>query len=439
MVSRIANLAGLRYTVENDVLRVVRDTPYTKTYSLDFLNVVRNATSTVNVATDVLSGGENGGGGSIATGSNASIDSQAESDLWIALESNIQMLITGSAPSASQSAAAEGGAEGQTESASLGGEEQSYVLNRQAGILSVAATDKQHRAIQGYLNLLQRNASAQVLIEAKILEVELSDQYRTGIDWTLVSDSGGTTGNFNFLDTDITKFPTTASFDGGFDVGVLGYDLTGAVNLTKQFGSTRTLSSPRLHAINNQQAVLTFAENQNFFEITRDIETVTTDGVSNTNQQTDVETITVPVGVLLSIIPSINLERSEITLNVRPTLSQVLREDNPGLTLAADGAQINRPVVEVRELDSIMKLKSGQVMVIGGLLEDSSSNNDGGVPGLGDIPFLGNAFKSVEKVNSKTELVIFIKATIVDTTGSYHNADRHLYEKFGNDPRPLEF
>ena len=154
----------------------------------------------------------------------------------------------------------------------------------------------------------------------------------------------------------------------------------------------------------------------------------------------------VPIGIVLSILPSIDLDHGEVTLNVRPTLSrQVSSVQDPGSailnsTLDESLRFTNEvPVVEVRELDSVMKLQSGSVMVIGGLMEDASRNVDTGTPFLGEVPWVGNLFKNTLKENDKRELIIFIKATIVSPTGSYDPADQSVYKKFTKDPRPLAF
>jgi len=238
-----------------------------------------------------------------------------------------------------------------------------------------------------------------------------------------------------------------------FAFGIQRADLNVAVAMTQQFGTTRTLSSPRLTAINNQQAVLTFATNKVFFNCTAQAGTVIantgTTGSSATQPTVSCTQQTVPVGVIMSIVPSINLNTQEVTLNVRPTLTrQVDTVQNPGNLLAAAtvdtsklpaGTTINAdvPIIEVRELDSVMKIKSGGVMVIGGLMEDSTRNTQTGIPGAGEIPIFGNLFKARSDDSAKHELVIFIKATILNTDGSAQEADKLIYDKFMKDPRPL--
>ena len=152
----------------------------------------------------------------------------------------------------------------------------------------------------------------------------------------------------------------------------------------------------------------------------------------------------------MTLQPSINLETDEITMNIRPTLTTTSTTvDDPAVALTSqknlgdntNGTAVTSsiPVIDVRELDSIMKLKSGDVMIMGGLMKSDVTNTDTGVTGIGSIPFLGNAFKSVVKTDNTVETVIFVKATIIPSDGMVVKADKDLYKNFFRDPRPLAF
>ncbi len=495
VVDRIATMAGLRYSMKGGILRIERDTPFMREYSLDFLNLTRSSTSSVSVATDVSSlaaggssgsssGGSSGGsssggssssgGGGLSSGSNSSITASSEDDFWESLDGAIDQILSYTpgnsnvvengefdADASSKGSKSAGGASAKASGSAVDGNAisgASYVINRKAGVLSVSATQKQHDVINSYLEKLRAGASSQVLIEAKIVEVSLDDKFRSGINWNFLSgkDLGSQNITLPYGLTGDTDFIKSSKDTAGniTNVGLkLGGDLSATVELAERFGTVRTLSSPRLHAINNQQAVLTFVQNYIYF----DVQTEHTDPVFDTStggtltpaKDTYTSTKhTVPIGIILNIIPSIDSDRGEVTLNVRPTLSKIINTvDDPGSALAnaklalenAVGFTNKVPVVEVREMDSILKIKSGQIMVIGGLMQQSSANADLGVPGIGEVPFLGNLFKSTQKDNSMKELVIFIKASIVGSNGDYHHADKNVYEKFTKDPRPLEF
>lgn len=462
VIERIATLGGLRYSMNGSAIRVERDLPYIKNYPLDFLNLVRSSSSGYNITTSILSGGggssdssssstssSDSGSSSSSTsgtvgnsGTTSSITSAGESDMWSALEASLNEIIaydpSGGSASVATTSTSSSSSSASSSTGSSGGGPGSIVINRQAGILSANATRAQHEMIERFLSLLSRNSSAQVLIEAKIVEVSLADQFLSGVNWNEVLGTVGRTygrigsyaGSINGLtplgsQTD----PTAGSFAFGIEQG----DLDFVIQASQRFGTTRTLSSPRLSAMNNQQAVLTFARNEVFF----DCETTPSTTVAGTPPvvtpgTTTCEPNSVPIGIILSILPSINLDRQEVTLNVRPTLTRKVDEvENPA---QADSFY---PVIEVRELDSVMKVSSGGVMVIGGLMEDVSRNVSEGVPGFGELPVLGNLFKGRAEDAIKRELIIFIKATIVNPDGSSHEIDRKVYNKFITDPRPL--
>ncbi|MBY0354101.1 MAG: hypothetical protein K2Q12_00040 [Rickettsiales bacterium] len=435
-------------------------------------------------------GGSGGGGGgsSLGSGSSSSIESSVSDDFWLALQSGVVAILStqpinmtseganqllaqqqsgggalaggalagGAAAGGAAAAggvaaggagAAGGGAGGAAGSMSTIVAPGYYMnINRQAGIIAVSASQHQHEIIKKYIEEIKRSASAQVLIEAKIIEVSLNDEFRSGIDWRFLNGKFTGSGAFN------VNIPATAGANvASFTLGDSESDLSAAVDLIEVFGTSRTLSSPRLHAINNQPAVLTFTRNEVFFEIEYEQgQTVSTGNVAQTQSPTITSTRqTLPIGIILNILPSIDVDHNEVTLNVRPTLTRrVGQVEDPGAALAAALNRVSLgtdfppnliPVVEVRELDSILKVNSGDVMVIGGLMQQGSDNTDRGLPWFADLPVVGNAFKSVEKTNQNSELIIMIRATIVSPQGSYSATDKQIYEKFNRDPRPLAF
>lgn len=516
IIERISDMAGLRYSMKNGVLRIERDTPYVKLYSLDLLNSERSSNGSINIGGSAggasSGGGADGGGagggssGMSASGSSSSITAKADSDFWRKFEGSIgQILAYTPTPRASattiapvpappqgvvpqQQSSNSNAASGltvkpvqasvfepvpnQVPNGQVGSSTQVtgapgtfYVVNRQASTLTVSATEKQHEMIKKFLDKIVANTSSQVLIEAKVIEVSLSDSYQSGINWTKfggnsISFAGdlsksveGTTGN---------EVPVMTILKN--DVLRTGIDLSAAVNLLDEFGTTRALSSPRLNAMNNQQAVLSFVEDLRFFEVKIDTTDPIRDNVGNITTPAKVTVNstpkTSPVGIVLNLQPSINMDNKEVTLSVRPTITRLIKlvsdpgfevskataiaalseSGSPASTITAlSSTHSDFPQLETRELDSIVKVKSGQTLVIGGLLEDKIINIDGGVPYASEVPFFGNLFKAVDKRNTKKELVIFIRATIVGSSGSADSYDKAIYDKFIQDPRPLKF
>lgn len=470
VIERIANLAGLRYTMKNGVLRVERDTPFIKSYALDFLNIVRDSESSVSLSTSVQSsssgssGGSSGGGGS--NSSSSSTKTKTEGDFWKSLEAgldqvlsfapaqhvsvntlqadaNLLMAATGSpvAPAAPDAVAAPAAANAPVAATSTGASKE-YTINRQAGILTLNGSSKQHDLVQLLLEKLKKNSSAQVLIEAKIIEVDLNQQFKAGINWQAVGDNIGGGVSFNTIGNVLTTGTDIAS------LSVSKGDLTALISAVEKFGTTRTLSSPRLHAINNQPSTLTFATNRVFFKVTATQSATTTTGSVTTQPTVTVnsETNIVPIGVSMSILPAIDLENNEVTLSVHPNLTTLNGEgvEDPAVKYLA--AQVNDPSltsiipeVQTRDLDSTVRMKSGQTMVIGGLMQQEGDNSDSGVPFVSEVPIVGNLFKGINRSSKNKELVILIKATIVDTKGSLNKVDKDIFNTFSNDPRPVTF
>lgn len=379
VIDRIATLGNLRYSYNNGVLRFESDTPYVKNYFVDYLT-----------------------GGT----------------LWTDVETNITAILT---------AEGDGSSSGSEDSESVSAGGGSFTSNKSAGIISVVGTAKQHKAVEKYLADVEKYASAQVLIEAKVIEVNLSKSYSTGIDWSKADGSFGLNNGYaagGALDVVFRTIGTS--------------DLTVSITALEQFGTTKTISSPRIHAINNQKATLNFTDKLVYFQVQQTQSNTSTTGgstavVASTISSTKLEE---SVGVTLEIVPSINLKTNEITMSVKPKLS-VLSEyvTDPAsptdLTDAQGEKVVNQvPVIQSREIDTSAKIQSGNVLVIGGLMKDESNNQDSGVPLLNRIPVLGWLFKSMSRDSGVTETVIFIKATIINSGTPVKRVDRDIQRNF---------
>ena len=485
VVERISDMAGLRYKFEDEILRVELDTPYNKTYKIDYLSYIRkNAGS---ISSDVNVGASEGGADS---GSKFTATSESESDFWGELEAGLsqmlggtqQLLRTNNDPRitateqnpdvAAVSPDGQGvappdavlqvdslpiddlGVESEGEDLTV---ETSFALNKQAGLVSVYASQKQHKEVQEYLTALRRAVTAQVLIEAKVLEVVLNDENITGVDWSALgrigdgfiadfTQSGSTVGSvlpntFNapnaFTDSIVTGNSNFVAAYNGDDIGVLVEALQG-------FGTVKALASPRLTVLNNHSAVLNVSTNQVFFELEVDI--TQADG-GNPEITVESEIRNVPEGVIINVQPSIDLDRKTVAMAVRPTVTRVVNTENdPGLAFAlveagfaADATTSQIPELNVQQIDSVIQVDSGQAVVMGGLLQDRAEVNEEGVPVLGEVPIVGSLFKDHRDLIQKTELIIFLKATILERpSDSVHNTDKDMYRTFSQDRRPFK-
>jgi len=445
VLRRICALGGLRYKADDEFIRIELDEPYQQSYALDYLSLSRRTTSEVTIATNVFDvdvAGSNGGGSSTkSSGSGndnnsiAKIAGTADADFWNDVEKSLPRVLVTAKVGKSMLTADKNAPSGQPDA--------NFSLDRQAGLVTVFGTSIQHEAVQKYLQRLQTKASAQVLIEARIVEVELSDEFQSGVNWTALFN-GATSLAANFGAPGAGAAMTTAS-SGLFSASLDSKDFSGILNLVRTFGTTRVLSSPRLTVMNNQTAVLKVARNEVYFLTSAQFSTTTNAAglvVSGTPVFSSTPR-TVPVGLVMTVQPAINADTNRVTMTLRPTISRIVdRVNDPsiGLNAAYAGkdmtAQSQIPVLAVREMDSVLQLQSGEVAVLGGLMQDSSENQDQGVPPLDTLPIVGNLAKSRNNQGKTSELVILLRATIMKNAVP-DAADSNLYHKYNRDPRPL--
>lgn len=310
---------------------------------------------------------------------------------------------------------------------------QYYALHKQGGLIMVFGTARQHQHLGDYLKKLKEATSTQVIIEAKIIEVTLDNEFKSGINWSQLGEGGRIMAPMGslFHHSHITSSDV-------FTFAVDNEKFSAVLNLVKKFGTVRTLSNPRLTVMNNQPAMLKVATNEVFFhlEFERFFQADGKPDVENISS----EALTVPIGLVMIVQPSVNLQTGEITMMLRPTLSRVQKEvEDPAVAIKSQQkVKSTVPVVQVREIDSVLKMKSGQVLVMGGLMEDRSSYTSSSVPGVDSIPLFGELAKGKDDDRKITELVIFLTAHIAEDPYIVE-ADERVYNTYTEDPRPLQF
>jgi general secretion pathway protein D len=444
ILDRIARQANLRYEMNGRTVSIMPDSPYVKTYSVNYVNVARNTTSSVGVAAQIASTGGSvaAAGGSSSTAGNSStttVASQSNNDLWTVLADNIRTILAGTraVTQSNDERAARLDAEkiaraervSQAEAASkagagaanlftaafanqpIGDGKYDVAVNPMAGTVSVLGTAKQQELVQQYLNRVMNATQRQVLIEATIVEVNLKDQYRAGIDWSRalqgaigwqISMVGGVSGSKSnpLADTLAPFVQATYNGSNGFKA---------AIDLLESYGNTKVLSSPKLMALNNQTALLKVVNNLVYFTVKAD----TNQNANNTTTTFTTTPQTVPVGVVMSVLPQIN-ENGMVSLTVRPTISrQVGSVQDPNPELKKENINSSVPVIQVREMESLLQVRSGQTVILGGLIQDDTNNARDGLPGLSRPEGIGAVFGQHERINNQTELVIFLRPTVV--------------------------
>jgi general secretion pathway protein D len=289
----------------------------------------------------------------------------------------------------------------------------SVISNPESGVLTIRATSRQHDRIQEFLDQVLVNARRQVLIEATIVEVRLSTAFQQGIDWSLLSSTNAAGQQVPFINVAPTGSPAGTPSQSLFTMNLssVSWNFFATIKLLETFGNVRVLSSPRISALNNQTAVLRVVDNKVYFTISAN---------TTQNQTSSLTTFTttpnvVPVGFVMNITPQIS-ETDTVVLNVKPSITRIVgyvNDPNPVLA-ALNPPVISRiPEIQTREMESILKLTSGQVAVMGGLIQDSLEGFQDTIPGINRIPLLGSLFQNQNQLNAKSELVIFMRPLVV--------------------------
>jgi general secretion pathway protein D len=468
ILTRISKQVDMRWELDGPNLVVMPDSPFLRNYKVDYVNMSRDVSGTVSINTQIASTSTSATGAAAAGGggnnSNTSVKSVAKNDFWQSMEKNLkdilresdkilpegssETVIERSDQQATTGTGAQGGTSGSRSTAqttSLAGspnaanlqqqgttvvkrttfrEAASVIVNPEAGVVVVRATSRQHERVQEYLDLVLTNARRQVIIEATIAEVSLSDNYQQGINWQSLRTlrPGSPAAGFSLAQNPTTatnpvsttsgSFATVSGSTPGAFAFLLNYvapglGLSSTLSLLETFGKVRVLSSPKISVLNNQTAMLKVVDNVVYFLIKND-STTTTTGTTNNFTSTPQS---VSVGLVMSVTPQIS-ENGSILLNVRPTISSLKgagkTDPTPGLAVANVV-----PEIQTREMESMLRLSDGEVAVMGGLMEDRINYTTSQIPGLGGLPVIGNFFSNRNDTTTKTELVIFLKPTII--------------------------
>ena len=409
LLERISELADLRYELRHNNLIIRKDAPFLRSYRIDYLNMDRTSSSRVSVSTQIAStgqgaGAENAGGGGSDNSSDTAVENSSTHNFWQSLQINIAAILGSpltDRPPGGQLAM-----------------HPDILFNRESGVLAVRATSAQHREIQNFLSEVMFSSQRQVLIEATIVEVTLSDRYQAGIDWNLLKNDS--IGNPELI---VSQSLVDSNLnDPVFSITSIGQDLTATLSALNSFGDVSVMSSPKIMALNNQTALLKVVDNLVYFTVDVTVENGSQGSPTLYTYETEIKTV--PIGFVMSVTPYIN-EFGYVTLNIRPTISRVIgqaRDPNPALTQGSVVSEI--PVIQVREVESILKIPDGEIAVIGGLMQDEKDNSDRSVPAISKFPILGKLFSYEDKKVKKSELVIFIKPVVIKSKQDFNISSR---------------
>jgi MSHA biogenesis protein MshL len=397
-----------------------------RVYQINYLNLNRSGSSSTFVSSGTLQEGPGAasignaeeGAGVGGRGQRTVVGTQIntlhpETSFWHELQDSLEAIV--------------GDAEGR-----------SVVVNPQSGVVVARAIPTELREIEAYLQATQLIAQRQVILEAKILEVELSEGFQSGINWAAVA------GDFSFFHTgggtnlvgesalsdiagaDVTQEPgvtdlagvAASAFGGVFSMAFNGSDFTAFIELLEAQGNVQVLSSPRISTMNNQKAIIKVGTDEFF------VTDVSTTTITSTTTQTtpNIELTPFFSGIALDVTPQIS-EGGDVTLHIHPTVSQV-RDQQKNIAIGGINQTLPLARSTVRESDSIVRARNGQLVVIGGLMQDRDSELDAKTPGLGDVPGIGALFRHKRTATTKSELVILLRPLVIE-------GDQQWAEAFG--------
>lgn len=355
------------------------------------MNVIGAGASAMSQAVN----GQGVSGGNDAT--QISISQKIESDFWQSVEAQIKTML---------------------------GQDESFIVNKFAGVVQVKGGSKTHRDIEQFVAEVNSRIGAQVEIEAKIVEVTLSNQKKTGIDWQAASFAIGRNAHAGGEVTPVGESTALAGVNGSTNVtqagsflfsadtfsGTIGSGKVSAViRALEEQGDVKVTSQPRLRLLNNSTGYIKDATDRPFFRLNSSV-TINAGGTGTsgtqpiTQNQYSIQTVS--IGTVLPVTAQVSAE-NEVTLDVTPALSRLA-----GIEYSPDRQQ-TAPVLDVKQTSTVVRVRSGETAIIGGLITDSSADTHRSIPVLGKLPVLGQAFRSDGKASERKELVIFLTPTVI--------------------------
>ncbi|EAT16649.1 pilus (MSHA type) biogenesis protein MshL [Desulfuromonas acetoxidans] len=416
VLSIVRDVYGFHYRTIAGGYQILPNNMQTQIFEVDYLTLKRSGHSLTRVNSGQVSAvsndddnGNDNDNNSSSNGTTSSSGSRittvSESDFWTGLQQALQSLV-----------GRENG--------------RAVIVQPQAGLVVVRALPQELQIVTDYLNKTQVTLQRQVILEAKIIEVELNDGYQTGINWAGLIHNGNNTatigqvGGGTYLSDGVSEIAgtnplvnglVTSAFGGVFSTTLQFDDFEAFIEAVKSQGDVQVLSSPRISTLNNQKAVIKVGTDEFF------VTDISSDTVTGTTTTTTPDITLTPFfsGIALDVTPQIS-GQGRVTLHVHPTVSEVV-DQTKVITVAGQAQSLPLAFSSVRESDTIVEARSGQVVVIGGLMKNSDTREGAGVPLLGDIPGLGHLFRHQKNSTSKSELIILLKPLVVERDTDWNN------------------
>lgn len=406
----VQEIYGYDVQQTGNIFRIYPSGIRTETFAVNYLLMQRDGTTSSSVSTGGVSqfggssvGNSNGLGGgnnnsnnndnvtnSGAGGNGTSISTTTQTNFWAQLQVSLIAIV--------------GAREGR-----------SVIVSPQAGLVTVRAMPDELRQIRKFLQASEESIQRQVVLEARVIELTLSDEYQQGINWTQILSHSGST-DFRFTAAAQTSGnEITGALGGVSSLSFVNQDFSGVLSLLSTQGDVQVLSSPRVTALNNQKAVIKVGSDEYFVT---DVSNQSTTNASTTSNTPDVQLTPFFSGIALDVTPQID-ERGGVLLHVHPSVIET-QEQQKVVTINQEELILPLAQSNIRESDTVIKARSGEIVVIGGLMSTSTTDNTSKAPFIGDIPVVGNLFRNKREAVTKRELIILIKPSVVKP-GTWQN------------------
>ncbi len=393
----LRDVYGYEYNQTSAGFQVLPVRLQSKIFYVDYLTLRRSGKSEMSISGGSSSSSDttdSGNSSASLSSSSSSIATNSQADIWTELKESLISIVGN-------------------------GEGRSITVSPHAGIVVVRAMPQELREVEVFLRETQASLQRQVILEAKIIEVQLDDGFESGIEWRKIANSNKGDRSVDFRqrsNNDLTSGLLNPT-NGLFTIDLALNDFTAMIELLETQGNVQVLSSPRVATMNNQKAVIKVGQDQRFVTDVSS-ETVTSSGGNVTNPEVTLTPFF--TGIALDVTPQVD-RQGNVTLHIHPSVTDV-EEDVINVTIDDQQQSLPSALSKVREVDSIVRARNGQLIVIGGLMKELTSEDLASVPGLGDIPFLGAAFRQTNQRSLKSELVILLRPLVIDSPQDWSDA-----------------
>ena len=417
----IRQVYGYEYRRDGGRFLILGAEMQTRIFIVNYLNVVRSGTSSINIGSSGIAAGGGvpgtvpgvppggvppGGVGGVGGSGAVRVTTTSESDFWKNITTTLTAIV-----------GTDGG--------------RKVIVNPQTGIVVVRAMPEELRVIEDYLGVTHATVNRQVVLEAKIVEVELKNEFQSGVNWSLIVNNsrgqlvdtrgrvfgGGTTGGGG-------SGTIASSFGGIFSLQLISGDFSMLIDALKGQGEVQILSSPRVSTVNNQKAVIKVGGEEFFVTAVSGGFAATATTAATTPAVTLTSFFS---GISLDVTPQID-ENNNITLHIHPSVSTVSEKTK---SFSASGSSFQLPLAlsTIQESDNIVRARSGQIIIIGGLMKEASTDEDASIPVLADVPLIGGLFKHKKVSRIKRELIILLKPTSINLGQDWDDAVGETHER----------